>query len=356
MPKKTYIKNNSWKRRAAKPVRPFFGPAVQRAPEESTEDKEVQARAETAGTKTTPGFFGSYLNSTTGKGKPLQTSTRQFFESRLGADLSNVKLHTGAEAAHAAKALSAKAFAYKNHIVFNDSYYNENSYEGKHLLAHELTHVLQQQGSSPMLQRTEDTKEITAPVPATAAINKDTGDASFTISNINFVAEPDGEIDGDKVTWRNQEVEPEKSGATTAFALDYSISFSKSRDTGLYTKASVSYIIYIKTFYKKGVDKTKSSAYGRGTTEDDKKNKNTSLKFHESRHGQDIQDYITTHPLPKMALKFPATETAYEAAKTVFETAVEQYSLAVQTFSEQHTDEVGIPKTPPPAPAETSAE
>lgn len=357
--KKIYKKRKLTKHRSPTNSPRFFGPSVQLAPQQQSEENELQAKSTgSPAAKVNSPFFNGYLSQLNNKGKALQPETRRFFESRMGTSFAPVKLHTDDQAKTAAEALQAKAFAINNHIVFNHKYYNEHSQEGKHLLAHELTHIMQQKGQSPGIQRTEDPKEISAPIPKDAVINEETGDASFTISGLKFVAEPDGVIDGDKITWREQEVEPEKSGATTAFALDYRISFSKKADADVYTKASVSYTIYLKTFYKKGVDKNAPSGYGRGTTPDDKKAGNISLKFHESQHGKDIQDYITANPLPTVKLKFPATQAQYDAAKTKLAEAIAAYSLAVQTHSEQHTDEVGNPKTPvpPPATEKTKAE
>jgi hypothetical protein len=71
---------------------------------------------------------------------------RSFYESRIGADFSDVKIHTGKEAAESANAIHAQAFAFGNHIVLNEGKYQPETSEGKHLLAHELAHVHQQKG------------------------------------------------------------------------------------------------------------------------------------------------------------------------------------------------------------------
>jgi hypothetical protein len=88
----------------------------------------------------------------TGDGRPLDSVTRTFFEPRFGADFSQVRLHTDAPAAQAAQAVSARAFTYGNHIYFGAGEYRPATGEGRHLLAHELTHVNQQTGE-PRLQR-----------------------------------------------------------------------------------------------------------------------------------------------------------------------------------------------------------
>jgi hypothetical protein len=88
----------------------------------------------------------------------LPKSTREFFEPRFGRDFSDVRVHTGARAADAAKSLNARAFTLGKDIVFGSGQYFPQTSAGNRLLAHELTHVVQQGGgrssSSDKLQRT----------------------------------------------------------------------------------------------------------------------------------------------------------------------------------------------------------
>jgi hypothetical protein len=79
--------------------------------------------------------------------RPLPSAERAWFESRLGADFSQVRVHTGGEAAMVAGALGAKAFAAGNDIAFGDGRYQPDTSSGRELLAHELAHVTQQQRS-----------------------------------------------------------------------------------------------------------------------------------------------------------------------------------------------------------------
>ncbi|QNM98643.1 eCIS core domain-containing protein [Chitinimonas koreensis] len=79
-----------------------------------------------------------------GAGQPLDPQTRSFFEQRLGCDLSAVRIHHDAQADTAAKQIHARAFTYGHHIAFAAGQYQPEGSEGKRLLAHELTHVLQQ--------------------------------------------------------------------------------------------------------------------------------------------------------------------------------------------------------------------
>jgi len=84
------------------------------------------------------------INSTKGSGSKMDSNTKSFMESRFGADFSNVKIHTGNYAVQMSGGLNAQAFTVGNDIYFNSGKYNTVSESGKHLLAHELTHTLQQ--------------------------------------------------------------------------------------------------------------------------------------------------------------------------------------------------------------------
>ena len=77
-------------------------------------------------------------------GEPLDEGARRFMEPRLGCVFDDVRVHTGAVASRAARAVSARAFTVGSHIVFQDGEYAPSTHAGRRLLAHELTHVVQQ--------------------------------------------------------------------------------------------------------------------------------------------------------------------------------------------------------------------
>lgn len=77
-------------------------------------------------------------------GQPLDLNTRAFMEPRFGHDFSGVRVHTDARAARSAKAVNALAYTVGNDIAFDKGQYSPETNEGKGILAHELTHVLQQ--------------------------------------------------------------------------------------------------------------------------------------------------------------------------------------------------------------------
>ncbi|MCU1283073.1 MAG: hypothetical protein JWM53_6619 [bacterium] len=87
-------------------------------------------------------------------GAALDTGVRKSMEGRLGADLANVKVHTGGDAAGAAEDLQARAFTVGEDVHFGAGQFAPGTKEGDRLLAHELTHVVQGQRSG--IQRKAD--------------------------------------------------------------------------------------------------------------------------------------------------------------------------------------------------------
>ncbi|HEU4391863.1 MAG TPA: DUF4157 domain-containing protein [Blastocatellia bacterium] len=111
-----------------------------------------------------PAIVGQGLSS---PGQPLDPAIRAYFEPRFGRDFSQVRVHDDAQAAASAGAVRANAFTLGSDIVFGSGAYRPQSSEGRRLLAHELTHVVQQQarpGSPAMIARqTFGTEKTTAP-------------------------------------------------------------------------------------------------------------------------------------------------------------------------------------------------
>ncbi|MET0576357.1 MAG: DUF4157 domain-containing protein [Mesorhizobium sp.] len=80
-------------------------------------------------------------------GQPLSEGERAYFEPRFGRDLSAVRIHTGGQAADAATAINARAYTLGSDIAFASGEYAPSSPHGKRLIAHELTHVVQQRSN-----------------------------------------------------------------------------------------------------------------------------------------------------------------------------------------------------------------
>ncbi|MGH7792516.1 MAG: eCIS core domain-containing protein, partial [Thermodesulfobacteriota bacterium] len=84
------------------------------------------------------------VNTIRGSEQPLPESVRTFFEPRFGQDFSQVRVHTGMQAAESAHSVNALAYTVGNDIVFGAGQYSPETDSGQKLLAHELTHTLQQ--------------------------------------------------------------------------------------------------------------------------------------------------------------------------------------------------------------------
>ena len=120
---------------------------------EEEEEEELQTKALPNQTSEVTSDLESRINAIGGGGQPLPASTRAFFEPRFGYDFSQVRAHTDAEADTLNRALNARAFTAGQDIFFRQGAYNLGSRQGRELLAHELTHVVQQNRQALKVQR-----------------------------------------------------------------------------------------------------------------------------------------------------------------------------------------------------------
>ncbi|MBX3302611.1 MAG: DUF4157 domain-containing protein [Nitrospira sp.] len=95
---------------------------------------------------TAPPIVHEILNS---PGHTLDSVTRAFFEPRFGHDFSRVRVHTDERAEQSARDVNAHAYTVGNDIVFSTGKFSPATQEGRRLLAHELTHVMQQELTGP---------------------------------------------------------------------------------------------------------------------------------------------------------------------------------------------------------------
>jgi hypothetical protein len=79
-----------------------------------------------------------------GGGTPLEPGARSFLEDRMGADFSDVRVHTGGKADESARSINAQAYTVGTDVVFRSGAYEPDTPGGRHVLAHELAHVMQQ--------------------------------------------------------------------------------------------------------------------------------------------------------------------------------------------------------------------
>ncbi len=114
---------------------------------EEEEERNIQKKPESNSAIASPAL-SSNIESTSGKGNSLPAKTLAEMNSSFGTDFSGVHIHNDSGSANMNKDLHAQAFTRGNDIYFNAGKYNPESTTGKQLLAHELTHVIQQ-GQTP---------------------------------------------------------------------------------------------------------------------------------------------------------------------------------------------------------------
>jgi hypothetical protein len=95
-------------------------------------------------------------------GQPLDATTRAFMEPRFGHDFSSVRVHTDSRAAESARAVNALAYTVGSSIAFDTGYYRPDSTASQQLIAHELTHVVQQSQNTANNQTNETNLEAEA--------------------------------------------------------------------------------------------------------------------------------------------------------------------------------------------------
>lgn len=142
-------------------------PTVQRAVAERVQRFGLGAPSAAANVKE------SIQQASTG-GQTLSSEVTTFMQPRLGADVSNVRVHTDEGAASLNNHLSARAFTYGNHVFFGRNQYQPGSAEGRHLIAHELSHTIQQgatvqrkAAATPEVQRAQSPPLVNAgPTPS----------------------------------------------------------------------------------------------------------------------------------------------------------------------------------------------
>lgn len=117
------------------------------------EEELVRTKAASGHIPDTTPNVEAQINTVRGEGQPLSNSVRAFMESRFSDDFSGVRIHTDTPAAEMARAINSRAFTLGRDIVFGAGQYAPAMESGRWLLAHELTHYLQQRSSKGQIQR-----------------------------------------------------------------------------------------------------------------------------------------------------------------------------------------------------------
>ncbi|MFH5833412.1 DUF4157 domain-containing protein [Halalkalibaculum sp. DA3122] len=127
-------------------------PEVQTRTDE--QEEPVMRKTDESGSGHVPSSVENVLGRSKGAGSSLPGPVKNYMEPRFGSDFSDVRIHTGPEATRMNKALRAQAFTHGNDIYFGANRFNPGTSSGKSLIAHELTHTIQQTGGR--IQKQDD--------------------------------------------------------------------------------------------------------------------------------------------------------------------------------------------------------
>jgi hypothetical protein len=154
------------------------GSLAMRQPEEQEEEKlqrqvapredeeGLQTKAGSGGAISTSGETENSIRALQGGGQPLPESVRSYIEPRMGNDFSGVRIHKQGDAAQLARSVNALAFTVGRDIVFGQGQYRPETGAGKRLLAHELTHVVQQRQPRPHSMERSAMRADASTIPA----------------------------------------------------------------------------------------------------------------------------------------------------------------------------------------------
>jgi Domain of unknown function (DUF4157) len=166
-------------------------PEEELGPTPSDPSEELQRKASGEAGMVTPQYERSLNQAVGGGGEVLPTTTRSFMERRLGLDLSSVRVHRDAQAGRLAQEINARAFTLGNDIFFAPAQYEPFTKEGQHLLAHELTHVVQQSDGRLSRQIRRDRTRCSSYPGYDASVNRYTYNcAGLALRTYRFTSPP----------------------------------------------------------------------------------------------------------------------------------------------------------------------
>lgn len=115
-------------------------------PKRKEEEELIHAKEVAGNVPEVTSELETQISALRGGGQPLPASVQAYFEARFGYDFSKVRVHIDALGDALANAVNARAFTVGQDMVFGAGRYQPHTYEGRRLIAHELTHVVQQEG------------------------------------------------------------------------------------------------------------------------------------------------------------------------------------------------------------------
>jgi hypothetical protein len=369
---------------------------------QSPEEEEEMLQPKAAVSRPAPATAAIAAAAVATGGQPLSRPEQAFFESRFGRDLSHVRLHTNTDAARAAAGIGARAYTLRSHIAFASGQHSPGSIEGRRLMAHELTHTLQQ-GFGRTIRRIpsrmafgDDDMGRLGPGGAQMDDPRGPGQSTLTYAQSRELsrcievmgdsevaaAECANTVLGTPVPeWKSvagiSSPVPFRANVSSSGVVSHRIgrvnlailSDATSTDPSMQDKAETKirfpplaaganlvnwvsqggritsftfnqdlFSLTIQTTYGPGVTASSSSGYGRGTTATDQAVGTTSLGFHEGRHGRDFITFLQDNPYPEFTGRIGQTTAVFSTRVTRFSNAVNSYIRRMNRASALATD------------------
>lgn len=205
------------------------------------DEEEIQAKRTSAeGSFDAGSSFERSLSVTRGGGRPLPELVRTQMEARFGVDFSGVRIHTGNDATELNKAVDAQAFTHGRDIFLGEGRSNVESNAGKKLIAHELTHVIQQTREiQPYIQRWS--LMWTGPVKAAPAGHELLTAASLEEAGLRPYGSTGTIYGSETETWMNKTLKNRKDELTKAIKKLEKIRRKQKKAEANLEKAQVAY-------------------------------------------------------------------------------------------------------------------
>jgi len=267
-------------------------------------------------------------------GQPINDSTRRFFEPRFGCDFSKVRIHEDKRANLLSSALQARAFTFGKHIFFARGAHDPRCRAGRKLIAHELAHVVQQNGRFPRVQRERARRPVhlySIPIPR-AARGTPSGGRVYTLNGVAITILPD-----------ERTTDPSWAGtACVRITPQRNVPQAIYDNQGLVRRIQPAgpwpLRLTMRAIYGPGGSRTSRAVYGRGSTPQDIQARNYTLGFHERCHGADVHAYIQRHRPAAFRGLAGMTRLAFAAAIGQFTAASQSYVEALTQDTRQRTD------------------
>src|SRR2546421_3089335 len=163
---------------------------IQRKCAECEKEERINRKADPASSPVSSNIENA-LNSSRGSGESIHDGTRQQMESSFGQDFTNVRIHKDSSSIQLSKQLNAQAFTHGSDVYFNSGKYDTGTRQGQHLLAHELTHVVQQGKSEPAGVQREPDEETEPKIDKAYYEFIPTATLNITLGSVYFKVSPD---------------------------------------------------------------------------------------------------------------------------------------------------------------------